>query len=206
MKIGLLGGAFDPLHNGHTMLAEKVYSSFSLDRLFFVPSKIPPHKFPHSASAAHRLEMLKTVLPLLSGNYGVLTFELDSPGVSYTVDTLKHMRRNYPEDEIYFIAGSDIFATIKSWRNWRELFSLAKFIVVRRAGVGFNEMFQKAGEDMRGKAISFKGCLHGENGGIILYEDNIPDISSTRIRKNIDSAKALVNESVLSYIKKTGLY
>lgn len=205
MKIGILGGSFDPVHKGHIILAEKVLSYFLLDKLIFVPSKLPPHKLSH-ASPTDRLAMLEIAISDLDDRFSVSNCEINSKGVSYTYDTLKYFNNKYDGDDIYFIAGSDIFSTIESWKNCSLLFELTKFIVVSRAGVSFDTMLRRIGKDLSQITVKDKDYLEGKDAGIILFETEIPEISSTKIRENIDDAEGLVPANVLSYIKENKLY
>lgn len=206
MKIGVFGGAFDPVHIGHTALAEKIRSFFALDKLFFVPSEMPPHKSPHAAAGIDRLAMLKIAASKLGDGFEVSDFEINSRGVSYTFDSLSHFRREYPDGGLYFIAGSDIFSTIKSWKNWRELFGLAKFIIVKRVGVSFDEMLEKIGGGIPEAILINEDGKFNAKEQIILFDADIPEVSSTCIRENIDDAFGLVDNGVLEYIKQNKLY
>lgn len=205
MKICILGGAFDPVHNGHIILAEKVLSYFQPDKLIFVPTNLPPHKLSH-AVPSDRLAMLGIAISALDVRVSVSNCEINSEGVSYTYDTLKYFNDMYGGDEIYFIAGSDIFSTIESWKKVDLLFQLTKFIVVSRAGVSFKQMFESIGKDFSQITVTGRDYLEGKNGGIILFETEIPEISSTEIRENIGAAEGLVPKDVLSYIKEHKLY
>lgn len=206
MKIGVFGGAFDPVHIGHTALAEKIRSFFALDKLFFVPSEMPPHKSPHEANGIDRLTMLKIAAVKLGDGFEVSDFEINSSGVSYTFDTLSHFRDEYPDGELYFIAGSDIFSTIKSWKNWRELFGLAKFIIVKRVGNTFENMIEKIGGGIPEAVVIGEGDEVNEKERLILFDVDIPEVSSTFIRENIDGVFGLVDNAVLEYIKQNKLY
>lgn len=206
MKIGIFGGAFDPVHIGHTALAEKIRAIFTLDMLYFVPSEMPPHKLPHVASGMNRLTMLRIAAEQLGDRFAVSDFEIKSRGVSYTIDTLSHFRNEYPDGELYFIAGSDIFATIKSWKNWQQLLKLARFIIVKRVGASFDTMLEKIGGDIPEAVFFHEGNKNTSNGRIILFDGEIPEVSSTNIRENISNAFGLVNKAVLEYIKENKLY
>ena len=173
MKVGLYGGAFDPVHNGHTDLAKAVVKEFALDKLIFIPSKNPPHKEPHKASAEDRLNMLNLVVRDMGRIFSVSDTELTSVGISYTFNTLYNWRCSNPSDDIYFICGSDIFSSIESWYRWRELFDMAKFIVVKRYGVGFDKMFSFIKNNLNNLINS---------GRLYLYDYDVIDVSSSFLR------------------------
>ncbi len=197
IKTGLFGGAFDPVHRGHTALARAVAEKFGLDRLVFIPTKNPPHKPPHRASASDRLNMLKLAVSGMGSLFSVSDTELVSPGVSYTYNTLEKWRADNPEDDIYFISGSDIFSTIESWFRWRDVLAAAKFIVVKRAGFGFDKMFS---------ALKTDFSAEREKGRLLLYDADIADISSSFVRSGGRIDPCFVPEPVLEYIKSHKLY
>lgn len=193
MKIGIFGGAFDPVHMGHLNLAELVYGHFALDKLIFVPTKTPPHKGALKASATDRLNMLKLAIENYKENFFVSDIEINSPNVSYTYDTLMKMSKEYPQDELLFICGSDIFSSIESWYKWRGMFDIASFIVVKRSGMDFKEMFSNIHTDI---------SSYIDKGKIVLFEADVMNISSTEVRLG----KMVVSGAVLMYIDEHKLY
>lgn len=192
-KIGLFGGAFDPVHIGHIDLAKVVLSEYNLDEVIFIPSKTPPHKQPHLASAIDRLNMMQIAIKKLENNFSVSDVEIKSNETSYTYNTVKKFLND--TTEIYFICGSDIFATIETWHKWKELLNLVKFIVVERANFSFNKMLSTIDVNLDEKI---------EKRSIILLKKNIIDISSSILRKNLD--KSYLDEDVYKYIKSNKLY
>lgn len=207
-KIGLFGGTFNPIHIGHINIAKTVYESFSLDELHFIPSKIPPHKNLWLTPAKDRYEMVKLAVRNLKGNYFVSDYEIKKKGVSYTYLTLKHYRKNYPNDQIFFITGSDIFATIQTWNNWERLFDLANFIVINRKELSFIELIsilpKKLLKILR-NLETFENTLYGR---IVLFKAKEVDISSTKIRDMFKTGEmsSYLPGSVVEYIKKNNLY
>jgi nicotinate-nucleotide adenylyltransferase len=134
MRLGLLGGSFDPVHYGHLILAECCREQCRLDAVWFVPAAIPPHKQNHTLSAAaDRIEMLKLAI---GGHeaFSVFTGEIDRGGVSYTVDTLQQLHDQQPDRELFFLMGADSLADLPTWRQPERICSLAIPAVVRRAG------------------------------------------------------------------------
>jgi nicotinate-nucleotide adenylyltransferase len=135
MRIGLFGGTFDPIHWGHLRSAEEVREAFALDRILFIPTAKPPHKSGQTkTSARDRLAMVRLAVAS-NPNFGVSTVEINRPGVSYSIDTLRHFAaRNRRNDAYYFILGLDAFRDIGSWKDFREVFPLCSFIVTSRPG------------------------------------------------------------------------
>lgn len=134
MKTGLFGGSFNPVHVGHLVMAQDAAEVFGLDRVVFVPCAHPPHK-PAQAmeSGAHRAAMIEAAA---EGNpvFAVSRIELDRPGVSYTVDTLRQFRDENPEDEIYFVIGADTLPELRTWHRIGEILELCEFLTVARPG------------------------------------------------------------------------
>jgi nicotinate-nucleotide adenylyltransferase len=131
-RIGILGGTFDPLHEGHLVVADEVFSRLDLDEVLFVPAGDPWQK----TTAASEDDRLAMVILGLRGheNYAVSTVDVDRPGATYTVDTLRDLRQKYPDADLYFIIGSDAYAGIGSWKDSEKLAELAEFVVVSRPG------------------------------------------------------------------------
>lgn len=196
-KVGLYGGAFDPVHNGHIALAKAVVDYFNLNKLVFIPSKNPPHKKPHMACGTHRFNMLNLVANSLGESFSVSDTELVSDGVSYTFNTVSKWIEDNPLDDVYFISGSDIFVSVESWHRWQELLNIVKFIVVKRSGFGFDKMFSYIKSD-------FSEMIN--NGRLLLFDGDIDDISSSFLRGQGRFEPCFVPEAVLEYIKTYKLY
>lgn len=207
-KIGLLGGTFNPIHIGHLNIAQAVYDNFKLDELHFIPSKIPPHKNLGLTPARDRYEMVKLAIENMKGNFFVSDFEIRKKGVSYTYLTLKHYRKNYPDAQLFFVTGTDIFATIQTWNNWTKLFELSNFIVINRKELSFVELFTKLPENILSiirNLDNFENTLYGR---VVIFKAKEIDISSTQIRNllNTGEISSFLPESVVEYIRKKNLY
>jgi len=191
-RTGIFGGTFDPPHIGHLIVTEDVRMRFDLDRIVFVPSARPPHKIQSPMTeSVHRYRMTELAI---RGNphFEVSDCEIQRPGASYTVDTVKHFRRVYGRDcELFFIMGGDSIFEIDTWKNPEEIVNDCTVIVTSRPGFdlsGINDRFKE-------KVISTDVTRIG--------------ISSTMIRERIrdgGSIAGLVPEAVETYIRKEGLY
>ncbi len=187
MKIGVLGGTFNPVHLGHLILADEAREKAGLDKIIFVPANLPPHKDSADvASAADRLNMLKLTIKA-NRNFGVSDIEIKRKGISYTIDTARQLKADYPLDELYFITGSDLLTYLDAWKDLPEILKIVKFIVATRPGYALEK--------------------------IPSYITTIPiravDISGVEIRKAAKAGKSfryLVPDAVYEYINQRKLY
>ena len=141
MFIGLLGGSFNPIHNGHLHIANHVYQTLQLNQIIFIPTGDPPHKPATSlAPASHRLQMVKLATESFEP-FVVNDREALSPTVSYSVDTVTHLKNRFPSGtELGFIIGLDAFLEFPSWKQATHLLELCHFIVCSRPGVTFTQL------------------------------------------------------------------
>ena len=188
MKIGILGGTFNPAHFGHLLLAEGVKASLSLDKIVFVPANLPPHKKNTDiADARLRLKMVKLAV---SGNpdFLVSDIEIRKKGVSFTIDTLKALKKKFARhDELFFIIGSDELKYLDSWRDICLIRKIVKFVVASRPGCDLSDMAS----------------------GIIRADVKTLDISGYAIRERIRNNKSiryLLPDTVEKFITRIGLY
>lgn len=198
MRIGLMGGTFNPIHLGHLIISEYIRDRFPLDKIIFIPSGNPPHKGKDNIiSARDRYNMV--LLSVESNPYFEVSLsEINRQGTSYTLDTINEFEKLYPNDELYFIVGADILYEITKWKNYEKLLNSVQFIVRGRNGLEELENLKRV--DNLNKAYSAK--IKYINGPLI-------DISSTEIRNRLytkKSIKYLVPEKVEDYIKLHGLY
>jgi len=208
VKTGLFGGTFNPIHIGHLALAENVTDSFGLDRMILIPSKIPPHKTGNIIEPEKRLEMVSMVAEGLGDRFTVSDYEVTTEGISYSLKTLKYFRKLYPDDQLFFACGTDIFATIEKWHGHKELLDYANFIVVSRSMVSFGKMMEVLPEWMLERIVRKERYADEKFGRIILYEMPPVDISSTDIREVLEASyrRANLPEVVYEYIEEKGLY
>ncbi len=213
MKLGLFGGTFNPIHNGHIMAAKEILSIIGLDRICFIPSNIPPHKEKTGlASSNHRFEMVRLAI---SGKdeFCVSDYEILKNEKCYTVDTLRHFKEKFPSDELYFIVGHDIFNPIQTWKEYKGLFELSNFIVICRPGYSDDpdELPLAIKDDFRyyrGKS-EIKIYKHRSSRLLIKIQIKGLEVSSSEIRelvRNKKPLKELVPANVEQYIFTNNLY
>lgn len=197
MRIGVFGGTFDPVHNGHLALAEAALSAFALDRVLFVPGHVTPFKIGRgTAPDADRLAMLRLAIAD-HPRFDISTIELDRGGVSYTVDTLEALRAAHPDDELWFLIGLDSLLTLGHWHRSHDILRLATVGTLLRPGSAL-----PAG-NLPGFSAEESAALraHVANG-------DCPDISSSSIRLSLrerGTAEGLP-PAVLSHIHTHHLY
>ena len=188
LRLGVMGGTFDPIHNGHLVAASEVASAFNLDEVVFVPTGQPWQKKKVSASE-HRY--LMTVIATASNpRFKVSRVDVDRSGPTYTVDTLRDLRASYPDAEIFFITGADAVAQISAWKDVDEVWALAHFVAVSRPGHKLE-------------------IPDAPDGAISSLEIPALSISSTDCRDRVSKEKPvwyLVPDGVVQYIAKHGLY
>ena len=137
-KIGILGGTFDPPHLGHLLIASEVQHALALSEIWFIPNQIPPHKKnEHFTDSDHRLNMLKIAIKD-HPEFSVSTIELEREGPSYTYDTLRLLREEFPEHAFYFIIGADMIEYLPNWHKVDEVIKLVTFVGVKRSGYQTN--------------------------------------------------------------------
>ena len=207
--VGILGGTFDPVHNGHLHLATTFLEILNLAELRFVPLNTPPHRTPPMASAEQRLEMLKLAVEN-QADLKVDDCELRRGGISYTIDTLKHLRKILDKTPICLLMGMENFKTLNYWHQWQSLLDYAHIVIASRPG-GDNKLIDEEIKNFMDESITHSvELLHQQPAGLIMQLD-IPmlDISSTQIRKifqtNLNSDSLLPNK-VLDFVQTHHLY
>ena len=131
---GRMGGTFDPIHNGHLVAASEIADLFELDEVVFVPTGQPWQKHHRHVTAAEDRDPMTVIATASNPRFSVSRVDIDRGGPTYTKDTLRHLRALNQDADLYFITGADALASILSWQNWEEMFSIAKFVGVSRPG------------------------------------------------------------------------
>jgi nicotinate-nucleotide adenylyltransferase len=183
-----MGGTFDPIHHGHLVAASEVAQSFGLDEVIFVPTGMPYQK-PGATPSEHRY--LMTVIATASNTkFTVSRVDIDRKGPTYTIDTLRDLRSQRPDADLFFISGADAIAQILDWKNVKELWSLAHFVAVSRPG----------------HPLTISGLPESD---VSLLEVPALAISSTDCRSRVSRGFPvwyLVPDGVVQYISKHHLY
>ncbi len=210
--IGLFGGSFDPIHNGHLQLARDALKQLSLQEVRFIPAGQPWQKGPMT-SAAHRATMVQLAIAD-EPRFALDMHEIERGGITYTIDTLHGLRLALPDHPLVLIMGSDQFARFDTWRDWQQIVELAHIAVAQRAGahVPSSASMQAALATRVGRAAS----LARQRGGSIVEFAMTPvDASATEVRdllrqlpstKRAQRLSAMVPTAVLDYIDSHHLY
>jgi nicotinate-nucleotide adenylyltransferase len=195
MRLGLFGGTFDPIHLGHMILAEQCREACKLDQVWFVVAGVPPHKPVGRTAVAHRLEMVRIAI---AGHPAFTISEIEAmrPGPHYSVETLESVRRDQPDDDLFFMIGADSLADLPSWREPARITRLATIVVVNRPGI---------------EEIDPANLPDFGPGSHPLVSVTIPPvgIASTDLRRRLvegRSIRYMVPRGVEAYIESQGLY
>jgi nicotinate-nucleotide adenylyltransferase len=190
-RIGVMGGTFDPIHHGHLVAASEVGHFFSLDEVIFVPTGQPWQKDGREVSAAEDRYLMTVIATASNPRFSVSRVDIDRPGPTYTIDTLRELRAlRGPDVELFFITGADALAQIVTWQDADELFKLAHFVGCTRPG-----------HHLSGAGLP--------NDRVSLIEIPALTISSTTCRERVGAGAPiwyLVPDGIVQYISKRGLY
>lgn len=198
-SIAIMGGTFDPIHYGHLVTAEAVRDKFSIDKILFVPTGMPPHKDSSSITISRHRHLMTILATSTNPFFEVSSVEIDRKGITYTIDTIKILKEIYGDNcDIYFITGADALLELETWYKLDELLSVCKFVAATRPGFFLNDLEQN---------IKYIKSKYGKD----VYHLEVPSlaISSTDIRKRVESGqtiKYLLPESVEQYIIKHKIY
>ena len=187
--IGIMGGTFDPIHHGHLVAASEVMDVFGLDQVVFVPAAVQPFKADRRVTSAEHRYLMTVIATASNPKFVVSRVDIDRPGVTYTIDTLRDIRARYPDAELFFITGADAVAEIMRWKDAERMFDIAHFVAVTRPG------------------YSSKVPLPA--GKVDMLEIPALAISSTDVRqraRNGEPVWYLVPDGVVQYIAKHGIY
>lgn len=200
MKIGLFGGTFNPIHNGHLILAENIVNIFNLDKIFFIPAGDPPHK-KVDIDKMHRYFM--TILAIQNNKkFEISTAEIDGKN-KYSFETINYFKKLYKKDEIFFIMGLDSLNDIEKWKKGLALLDMCNFIIVNRFYANQEDKIKNYND------LKFNKNKFCDKKNLFFIENFNIDISSTEIRnsiKNNSSIKYLVPQQIENYIFENKLY
>lgn len=200
MKIAFFGGTFNPPHVGHINLINRVNDIFHFDKILLVPSNLPPHKpADNSVSPQDRYNMCLLAQKQINGSCTVSRIELDYPGKSYSVITLRRLKEKYPGDDICFVMGSDMFLSLDRWYMFEEIISMCSVVAAARNDNEYELMISKADELRK----------RNKNVKINIVNIKVVSISSTAIRDIIKcggNADKYLTADIYSYIVKNRLY
>ncbi len=198
MKLGILGGTFDPIHMGHLLMAEMARTSLGLSQVLFTPVGDPPHKQNNTITpACHRRAMTELAIQDNPG-FALCTVDLDRPGPHYTTDTIRLIRQQYSLSaaDCYFIIGGDSLQDLPTWHNPAELLTLCRLAVIHRPGIR---------PDVAGLARQLAGLSER----LTWVEMPPSGLSSTAIRASVSRGQSIryqIPDSVRAYIEREGLY
>ncbi len=196
MKICFFGGTFNPVHNGHVKLLENAKGCFDFDKIIVIPTNIPPHKeVVFSVSDDDRLNMCKLAF---DGIAEVSDYEIKENNVSYTINTMRYFKEIYPDDDFYFLMGSDMLFMFEKWKSYKELISLISIVVASR-------------EDDESESLEIKKAkLEFDGAKIYIIKAEPYVVSSSFIRNKIKSGEkdfsCYLPERVVEYILDKKLY
>lgn len=214
-RIGLFGGTFNPIHQGHLRAGEQVRERFNLDKVLFIPSFLPPHKRTTDiASPRDRLAMVRLAV---AGHAGFVasSLEVRARQKSYSIITLTKVKALYPKAQVFFILGADAFLEIETWKSYQEVLAQCRFIIVRRPGYRLSQARRVVPEKLKPKTISLPrspSAIPAETvraHRIFLLDINPFSVSSTEIRRRVREGlpiAGLVPPGVEDYIRKHKLY
>ncbi|GAA3145652.1 nicotinate-nucleotide adenylyltransferase [Planomonospora alba] len=190
-RLGVMGGTFDPIHHGHLVAASEVAHHFDLDEVVFVPTGRPWQKASQEVSAPEDRYLMTVIATASNPRFSVSRVDIDRPGPTFTIDTLRDVAAAYgPDTELFFITGADALAQILSWRDVDELFTIAHFIGATRPGHHLHD----------------PGLPEGK---VSLLEIPALAISSSECRQRVAAGEPiwyLVPDGIVQYINKRGLY
>ncbi|MFY9263580.1 MAG: nicotinate-nucleotide adenylyltransferase [Actinomycetaceae bacterium] len=189
-RIGIMGGSFDPVHHGHLVAASEVQHIFELDEVIFVPAGNNPFKKERRVTPAEHRYLMTVIATASNPRFSVSRVDIERAGTTYTIDTLRDLRKLYPDDELFFITGADVLPQILTWKDAAELWDLAHFVGVNRPG----------------HELDVSGLPED---GVTVVDIPAMAISSTGVQRRVKTGVPvwyLVPDGVVQYINKYHLY
>lgn len=193
IKIGIFGGSFNPIHNGHINLAKSAFKALKLDKMLIIPTPAPPHKQRANVTFSNRIEMCKIAFSD-EKNFEVSDIERHLGAKSYTIETVRALKARYPKDAVfYLIIGQDMLFSFRKWYRYEALLGECKVVAAARENDSYADMIEAAVTIGRIKVLNLP----------------VTEVSSTEIRRKLSSGEdisGLVPDEILSFIKEKGLY
>jgi len=212
LDLGLMGGMFDPVHQGHLKIALTTLENLQMDAIRLLPCGNPVHRGEVFASAQHRLAMLRLAVESYS-DIGIDDRELNSDEPSFTLTSLQKIKQEQPDARLFFIMGQDAFNNFHTWHRWHDIFLLTHIIVAARPGYQLNPVKELETELKKRMVPSIEKLKQTEYGKIFITEYDLLDISSSIVRETVLGHKSLaglvpelVPEKVAHYIDTHKLY
>ncbi len=190
----IFGGTFNPFHIGHLEMLKVLEADPSIEKIFLMPDKIPPHKVcDFIAEDAVRIEMCRLICEdFAKAELCLIEFERD--GKSYSYDTVLELKKRYKEKDFVFVCGGDMLVTFHKWYKYEELMKELPFIAFRRSDTD-NKLFDESVNSLTEKGMN-----------IIVKSEIIPAVSSTEIRGDFKAAKKLLPEKIYNFLEERGVY
>lgn len=214
-KIGLLGGTFDPIHNGHIKPAKQAAEKFLLDKVLVIPANNPPHKSTTIVSTKHRVKMAE-LASNREKSFELDTREIQRSTLSYTIDTLKEIKAEYPNSELFFIMGMDSLLNFTSWHLWQDILLQCHLIVNTRPGYDLTTMNTETQKLLTQHQLTIseykiksRNSVANKCGYIFLHNTDTFNISSTEVRANLNKkidCSQWLTDNVIQYITTHQLY
>lgn len=218
-RIGVYGGTFDPVHNGHLRVAAAILENFALDQLLFVPAFVPPHKRGQTISAAHHRYAMLALATAREARMLISTIELEAPARPYTIETLGHLQAQHPGGQLFFVMGMDSFRDVTLWRAHERLLTEFSIIVAARPGYraheyGTENIAAQLAPVLQSRVIDLRGGLQPTTAQLATPHTFITDyvtvdVAATGIRQAVQNGHSLENLvplTVADYIAKYRLY
>ncbi len=207
--IGVLGGTFDPIHNGHLRLGWEALSQLGLQEVRLIPCHVPPHRAEPTSSAQHRLAMARIACAQVPG-FVVDDWEIRRDEPSYSVTTLTHLRQIYGSaTRLVFLMGMDAFCQFSRWHQWQHILELAHLWIAQRPGATYPAGNSAEGQLLHARSVDPSALLDTAAGNLCVYDSTALDISATQLRGQIAqgiSPRFLLPDSVWDYIEQHDLY
>lgn len=199
MRIGLFGGSFDPIHNGHLHIARAFADEIGLNQVLFLPAGLPYHKHATASTAKHRLAMVELAIQS-DVRFGVSDCDIVRQGQTYTADTIQIFRQHFPQAQLWWLMGMDSLFSLHTWKNWSYITQHCHLAVAPREGKQLQQL-PPALHQWAGSAL--------QNGSLRFLNTPLLNISSTQLRQNLkhqQDCRGDLPQTVLDYIKQHALY